>query len=65
MFHPRTALKALGAAVWFVAERLRMGVLAIAAILMVKIAGALWLPQGPAAAPSAAASAAAVTVRLP
>lgn len=68
MFHPRTALKAVGATVWFVAERLRMGVLAIAAILLVKIVGAVWLPQGDPAQPSAglaAASGPVATARLP
>jgi hypothetical protein len=67
MFHPRTALRAFGAAAWFVAERLRMGILAIATILAVKIVGAMWLPQDPAGPQPAAiaAAGASATARLP
>lgn len=44
MFYLRTALRALGAMAWFAAERLRVGFLALAAIIVVKILGAVWLP---------------------
>jgi|LakMenEpi03Aug12_release.lakeMendotaPanAssembly.Ray.scaffolds.fasta_scaffold3073649_1 hypothetical protein len=53
MFHLRTALKALGAMAWFAVGRLRVGVLALAAIIVVKILGAVWLPQAGAAPPTA------------
>jgi hypothetical protein len=38
---------------WFAVGRLRVGVLALAAIIVVKILGAVWLPQAGAAPPTA------------